>query len=141
MVTTASPAVPDTSLVAVHVVLAVVFRNGQILALRLPVPGGGSMWRLPSATRRPGECPQAAVRRAVFEETGLVITAGVRLSDPTDGVVHQACTVVRGTAHDVPSSPVAEAAWLPHTAIDTYLPDLDGSVRRYLDGAARASPR
>lgn len=53
--------------------VAAVIRNeaGEILFIR---KGGESLWGMPAGAVEPGETPSRAVRREVFEETGLMVT-------------------------------------------------------------------
>ncbi|MBW4085824.1 NUDIX domain-containing protein [Paenibacillus sp. S150] len=53
--------------------VAGVIRNeeGRILLLR---KGGEQLWGLPAGAIEPGETPSRALRREVFEETGLMVT-------------------------------------------------------------------
>lgn len=53
--------------------VAAVIRNeqGEILFLR---KGGEQLWGLPAGAVEPGETPSRALRREVFEETGMMVT-------------------------------------------------------------------
>lgn len=53
--------------------VAAVIRNeaGEILLIR---KSGEQLWGLPAGAVEPGETPSRAVRREVFEETGLMVT-------------------------------------------------------------------
>ncbi|WP_042201646.1 NUDIX domain-containing protein [Paenibacillus camerounensis] len=53
--------------------VAAVIRNdaGGILFIR---KGGEQLWGLPAGAVEPGETPSRAIRREVFEETGLMVT-------------------------------------------------------------------
>ncbi len=56
---------------------AVIVRDGRVLMVheRSRRSGGGEWWTLPGGGLEPGETPEQAVRREVFEETGLVVSA------------------------------------------------------------------
>jgi len=53
----------------------VIVRDGRVLMVheRSRRSGGGEWWTLPGGGLEPGETPEEAVRREVFEETGLVV--------------------------------------------------------------------
>jgi 8-oxo-dGTP diphosphatase len=53
----------------------VIVRDGRVLMVheRSRRSGGGEWWTLPGGGLRPGETAEEAVRREVFEETGLVV--------------------------------------------------------------------
>jgi 8-oxo-dGTP diphosphatase len=55
---------------------AVIVRDGRVLMVheRSRRSGGGEWWTLPGGGLEPGETPEEAVRREVFEETGLVVS-------------------------------------------------------------------
>ncbi len=56
---------------------AVIVRDGRVLMVheRSRRSGGGEWWTLPGGGLEPGETAEQAVRREVFEETGLVVSA------------------------------------------------------------------
>lgn len=56
---------------------AVIVRDGRVLMVheRSRRSGGGEWWTLPGGGLEPGETAEEAVRREVFEETGLVVSA------------------------------------------------------------------
>ena len=53
-----------------------IVRDGRVLMVheRSRRSGGGEWWTLPGGGLQPGETPEEAVRREVFEETGLVVS-------------------------------------------------------------------
>ncbi|WP_328464029.1 NUDIX hydrolase [Actinoplanes sp. NBC_00393] len=55
---------------------AVIVRDGRVLMVheRSRRSGGGEWWTLPGGGLRPGETAEEALRREVFEETGLVVS-------------------------------------------------------------------
>ncbi|MBB4696075.1 NUDIX domain-containing protein [Paractinoplanes abujensis] len=55
---------------------AVIVRDGRVLMVheRSRRSGGGEWWTLPGGGLEPGETAEEAVRREVFEETGLVVS-------------------------------------------------------------------
>ncbi len=54
---------------------AVIVKDGRVLMVheRSRRSGGGEWWTLPGGGLEPGETAEEAVRREVFEETGLVV--------------------------------------------------------------------
>ena len=56
---------------------AVIVRDGRVLMVheRSRRSGGGEWWTLPGGGVEPGETLEEALRREVFEETGLVVAA------------------------------------------------------------------
>ncbi|MBG0560558.1 NUDIX hydrolase [Actinoplanes sp. NEAU-A11] len=55
---------------------AVIVRDGRVLMVheRSRRSGGGEWWTLPGGGLHPGETAEEALRREVFEETGLVVS-------------------------------------------------------------------
>jgi 8-oxo-dGTP diphosphatase len=55
---------------------AVIVRDGRVLMVheRSRRSGGGEWWTLPGGGLQPGETAEEAVRREVFEETGLIVS-------------------------------------------------------------------
>ena len=59
----------------IHVVAAVVWRDGRVLLTQRP-PGGplGSQWEFPGGKIESGETPEQALAREIDEELGVVAT-------------------------------------------------------------------
>jgi A/G-specific adenine glycosylase len=60
---------------AVEAVAALIRRRGRVLAVRRPPRGLlGGLWELPGGELAPREAPEAGLRRALAERTGLALT-------------------------------------------------------------------
>jgi 8-oxo-dGTP diphosphatase len=57
-------------------VSGLIFRDGKVLLVRRGKEPFRGCWSLPGGHVEPGEAPADAVRREVFEETGLDVTVG-----------------------------------------------------------------
>jgi 8-oxo-dGTP diphosphatase len=110
---------------------ALIFRRGSILLVergREPLKG---WWSLPGGLVETGELLATAVRREVFEETGLVVKP-VRLSELFERIMRDAsgqpeyhyvladylCTVVSGELR--PGDDVSRVAWVKRGALGGY---------------------
>ena len=95
--------------------------NDRLLVIQRAHPPSEGMWSLPGGRVEPGETLAAAVRREVFEETGLHVDVGdvvgaVELAG-TSGQVYAvtdfAARVADGTApHPVAGDDAADARWV-----------------------------
>jgi 8-oxo-dGTP pyrophosphatase MutT (NUDIX family) len=65
--------------------IAIISRSGQYLIIER---SDGRGWCFPGGLSRPGESPEATVRREVLEETGLVITSCRLLFDVDERITH-----------------------------------------------------
>lgn len=103
-----------TSLLMIPSVAAIIRNDAdEILFIR---KGGEELWGLPAGAVEPGETPSRALRREVFEETGLMVTP-VRISGVFGGekyayeysngdrveysVTVFECTIVKGTPRNM----------------------------------------
>ncbi|WP_379153553.1 NUDIX domain-containing protein [Paenibacillus sp. sgz5001063] len=95
--------------------VAAVIRNeeGEVLLLR---KGGEQLWGLPAGAIEPGETPSRALRREVYEETGLMVNP-LRIIGVFGGekytyeyingdrvqysVIVFACSIVKGTLRSI----------------------------------------
>jgi 8-oxo-dGTP diphosphatase len=67
------------------VVAAAIVREGSVLVARRTAPAAlAGKWELPGGKVQPGETQQAALRREIAEELGLVLTVGERIGDPLE---------------------------------------------------------
>lgn len=55
---------------------AVVFKNGNVLLVKRGRPPGKGNWAIPGGNVQLGESLEAAARREVLEETGIVVETG-----------------------------------------------------------------
>ncbi|BBH65462.1 hypothetical protein ACTI_21470 [Actinoplanes sp. OR16] len=99
-----------------------IVREGRVLMVheRSRRSGGGEWWTLPGGGLRPGESAEEAVRREVFEETGLVVSDAryvLEMPYPTGMTSVFTVTVADGeprVGHDDGSGPVQLGVdWLP----------------------------
>jgi len=96
---------------------------GVLLAVRSDLQG----WELPGGTPEPGEAPEAALRREMAEETGLVVAVERLVGEyrRTGFRPHRArvfrCRVVGG--REAPGSETLRLAWFRQDAVpDTLFP-------------------
>jgi 8-oxo-dGTP diphosphatase len=69
--------VSGRAVVAQAAVSAVIFdHDGRVLLVERGEPPGQGLWTVPGGKVEPGELLEAAVRREVREETGLVVAVG-----------------------------------------------------------------
>jgi ADP-ribose pyrophosphatase YjhB (NUDIX family) len=79
---------PKSPVVAVGVVVIREFEEGaRVLLVKRGKPPRAGTWSIPGGRQRLGETLEAAARREVREETGLVLD-GVRLLDVVDSITH-----------------------------------------------------
>ena len=74
--------------------------TGRVLLVRRANEPGRGLWSLPGGRIEPGEAEEAAVRREVYEETGLVVTVDALVGRVAIGrydIADYACTVTGGT--------------------------------------------
>ncbi|WP_433792823.1 NUDIX domain-containing protein [Actinoplanes sp. CA-252034] len=135
---------------------AVIVRDGRVLMVheRSRRSGGGEWWTLPGGGLRPGETAEEALRREVFEETGLVVGDAryvLEMPYPSGMTSVFAVTVADGEPRvgrddgfgpeqlgvdwlPVPELPI-ETNGVPVPPLMVVLPTLDGQI----DGAESAS--
>lgn len=123
---------------------AIIDDQGRCLAARRAAHKSAPLqWELPGGQVEPGEAPQAALRRELWEELGLEVEVGPWLGsgDARFGAVHvmldvYAARVIRGVMtlkdHDqalwLPPSALREVAWSAADVpvIEAILARLDG---------------
>jgi 8-oxo-dGTP diphosphatase len=86
---------------------AVIVRDGRVLMVheRSRRSGGGEWWTLPGGGVEPGETAEEALRREVFEETGLVVSQArhvLEMPYPTGMTSVYAVTVADGEPRQAP---------------------------------------
>ncbi len=75
---------------AVEAVAALILRRGRVLAVRRPPRGLlGGLWELPGGELAPRERPEAGLRRALRERTGLAIVAAERRGEVRHVFTHR----------------------------------------------------
>jgi 8-oxo-dGTP pyrophosphatase MutT (NUDIX family) len=65
--------------------IAIISRSGRYLVIER---NDGRGWCFPGGLSRPGEAPEATVKREVLEETGLVITSCCLLFEIDERITH-----------------------------------------------------
>jgi ADP-ribose pyrophosphatase YjhB (NUDIX family) len=104
---------------------AVCVRDGRLLVVQRGRGVGAGRWSLPGGRVEPGETLAAAVRRELYEETGLEVEVGglvgiaERISVAAHYVILDFWAAARGTA--VAGDDAAAVAWVDHAE----LADLD----------------
>jgi 8-oxo-dGTP diphosphatase len=133
---------PSRPLVGIGIV---VLRPGAVLLVRRGQPPNVGAWSLPGGAQELGETAEAAARRELAEETGLVVgpmllTANVdSIHRDPDGRVRFHYTIIDFCARweggePAPAGDVTEVAWAPFGAFDAY--DLWSEAHRVI-GIAR----
>jgi ADP-ribose pyrophosphatase YjhB (NUDIX family) len=94
---------------------AVCVRDGRLLVVRRGRGVGAGLWSLPGGRVEGGETLTEAVRRELWEETGLTVTVGAlcgiaeRISDRAHYVIMDFWATAEGSA--VAGDDAAEVAW------------------------------
>jgi 8-oxo-dGTP diphosphatase len=134
------PAEPaDADLPVVACVGAVVHdAAGRLLLIRRGTEPSRGMWSVPGGRVEPGESPERAVEREVWEETGLRVRAGEvvgRVRIPGRGVVYDvvdvACTLLSPEAVPVAGDDADQVTFADAAALDrlTCTPGLVETLR------------
>lgn len=119
-------------LIDLHVVAAVILRDGHILAAkRLEGGPSGLKWEFPGGKVESGETPRAALQREILEELGLEVTVGDELGTfPTalgKYCIHLNCFWCRSDTGSPQLNAHSAVTWLaPHelNSLDWALPDI-----------------
>ncbi|MFP7278893.1 NUDIX hydrolase [Exiguobacterium indicum] len=105
---------------------AIILVNGHVLMVRQYVARGEIVWNFPGGQIDPGESPQQACVREVFEETGYTVQPNQILFS-NDRKYTFLATIVNGNLvvdHSLEENvDIFEAAWIPLTRrelFDTY---------------------
>ncbi len=107
---------------------AVVLRPGEVLLVRRGNPPNAGQWSIPGGAQELGETAEAAARRELLEETGLVVgpltlVANVDSIHPdADGRIRFHYTILDFTGrwqggHPAPGGDVIDAAFFPFEAL------------------------
>lgn len=93
-----SASTTPASTTPVHVVAAVIERDGRLLACRrAPGRDAAGRWEFPGGKVEPGERPEDALVREIREELGVRIDVGALLDRTVTGRVDLACYAARLT--------------------------------------------
>ncbi|WP_286950681.1 NUDIX hydrolase [Exiguobacterium sp. UBA4551] len=97
---------------------AIILANGHVLMVRQYVARGEIVWNFPGGQIDPGESPQQACMREVFEETGYTVQPNQILFSNERKYTFLA-TIVNGhlvVDHSLEENvDILEAAWIPLT--------------------------
>jgi len=97
--------------------IAIISRSGQYLVIER---NDGRGWCFPGGLSRPGEAPEATMRREVLEETGLVVTSCRLLVGFDEAITHTQVFVVEAKG-EVKGSWEGEPRWVSLSELSSNL--------------------
>ena len=109
----------------IDVAVAILIENGRVLiARRKPGASQAGMWEFPGGKVRPGETPEACLRREIQEELGLDIAVGKFLGESIHAYADQCIRLLAYFARIEAGAPVlndhAQVEWVRFDALGRF---------------------